>query len=131
MSTLRLTSPDPSPARLFEATAQLLLENLIQPSDVGEALSEKIIVEADTGDELLKAFWNALINLLQNQRILFRRVYIEQIDMLPTPRLRAEVRGELLDPYRHHLSGPGRLVCVKAQLIAQDHTWIAELQLLD
>jgi len=89
--------------QLFEKTADELLKTLIDPQVVSEALREKVVVEAGDTALLLKGWVNALINLVAEQRIIFKSFRFQVFDAERTGagRLKAEVTGELIDPLRH------------------------------
>jgi SHS2 domain-containing protein len=89
--------------QLFENAARELLKTFTDPQAVGEVLREKIIVEAGDASSLLQGWVNALLRLACNQHILFKAYRFQEFEAERTGsgKLRAEVRGDLVDPLRH------------------------------
>jgi len=117
---------------LFQNAAQRLLPALIDPEDVGETHRERLVVEAEDLSSLLKEWLTALLNLAQDQRILFHRVQIERLDTTPGKpyRILASVVGELFDPLRHPLKLPMvGLKCDQAALSQTQDVWNAEYRI--
>lgn len=73
---------------------------LINPNDVGEAIREKIVLEAPDLTALLKEWIHTLIQL--HRQLLFSRVQVLELKETPGAcQLKAEATGEFIDPLRH------------------------------
>src|SRR5437899_645417 len=109
----------PTLPELFQNAAQQLLDLLINPAEIGEALQEKVVVEGEDMSSLLEAWMNALLGLVRDQQILPKRLSQPRIDTIPGKpySLRVDVVGELLDPQRHTFrKGPKTLHITKTVL---------------
>src|SRR5262245_32679154 len=102
---MRLTATGRTLPDLFDHAASQLLSVLLPVDDVGEALREKIVVEAADPNALLSAWINRLLEMARVQRMIFRRHQFQELTDDPA-RLRAESVGELFDPLRHRLRQP-------------------------
>src|SRR5688572_20787699 len=93
----RLDVQSPTLPALFEDIARQLFSRLINLSEVGATLREKIAVEGESSEQLLIAWVTSLIDLFQVQNMLLTHFQITEIE---TPGqgfcfLKAEVVGEL------------------------------------
>lgn len=113
---------------LFKNASEQLLEWLMDPADVGEALQEKLILEAATPSDLLRDYLNGLLGLLRNQHIIFRSVRFQDLQGEDNPRLKADILGELLDPHRHEWRhSPAATRCETAHLDGSKGQWRAQI----
>jgi SHS2 domain-containing protein len=108
-----------TPKDLFEQLAHRLVGRMVNQEDVGEALREKLQVEAPDLEALLKEWVLGILQLMHQQKMVFGRFALEEVK---NPKkgsffLRADVIGELFDPQRHVLTYPaGDLVLQKIRL---------------
>jgi len=118
--------------QLFENAGRELLKTFIDPQEVGEVLREKIVVEAADASSLLHAWVNALLSLVDQQRILFKAYRFQEFEVERTGsgKLRAEITGDLIDPLRHKFrKEPSQWRCAQVQLINNSKTIEAQVVL--
>jgi len=85
---------------LFEHAAEALFESLIARESVEERTERSIEVEADALDNLIVNWLAELIYLYDTERLVFKSFEVKPIQ---NNRLKANVRGEILDPARHEI----------------------------
>jgi SHS2 domain-containing protein len=118
-SSNRLSVHSPTPEALFEEVARQLFTRLIHLEDVGPALREKIVVEGESLEQLLKEWVMTLGDFVRIQHMIFCRVQITHLKTHPKGpySLQAEALGELIDPQRHTLQqDPAWLKCKRVSL---------------
>jgi SHS2 domain-containing protein len=131
---MRLRATSQTPQGLFEAIASQLFSHLIQPSQVGEALREKVSAEGEGLEHLLEEWVAALLDLVRVQHMVFREFRVTELNMGEKGpySVRAEAVGELLDPHRHSLSAATpRLACREAHLTKDAAGYHAEIELTE
>jgi SHS2 domain-containing protein len=127
---MHLKAHSTSPSALFEDLAQQLFNSLIDPQDVGAALREKIAVDGESLEQLLREWIEALLGLVRVQHMVFSQIRILK---LQTPdkgpyTLQAEAVGELLDSQRHVLDEKiAWLKCTQVQLRKSGEEYSAEV----
>ena len=116
--------------QLFENTAHELFKILINPEDIGEALREKVVIEAVHAEGLLHEWVNALLRLATDQHILYKksRFQVFEVERTGSGKLRAEVTGELVDPVRHTFrKEPRHWICERVELLNNSKTIEAKI----
>src|SRR5258706_14915711 len=98
---MRLESRSPIPQELFEDIARQLFSTLVDPKEVGQALREKVAVEGESLEQLMREWVVVLLDLVRVQHMVFSQFRVME---LKTPEngpysLRVEAVGELLDPH--------------------------------
>jgi SHS2 domain-containing protein len=101
----RIIVDSQTPQELFEEVARQLFTRLIDLEEVGAALREKVAVEGESLEQLLKEWVMVLGDLVRVQHMIFSGIHVTH---LKTPEkgpysLQAEAMGELLDLHRHTL----------------------------
>jgi len=129
---MRLESRSQTPQQLFEDIARQLFSSLIDPREVGTALREKVVVEGESLEQLMKELVVTLLDLVRLQHMVFSQF---RVIGFKTPEnspysLQAEAVGELLDPHRHSLSQDlAWLKCSDVQLRKEGEIYYAEIHL--
>lgn len=128
----QFTAYGETPKQLFEDVAQKLAHWLTNPDEVGQALREKLVVEAPDMESLLKGWCTALMNLTQHQKMVFHSFHVLKIASNEKGEytIQAEVLGELLDPRRHALRQKIKeIVCGHAQIKKDSIGYHADISL--
>jgi len=116
--------------QLFENTGRELLKTLINPEDVGQALREKVVLEAADASSLLHEWVNTLLRLVRDQGILFKSYRFQEFELERTGagKLRVEITGELVDSARHVFKiKPAECRCDQVHLINNSKTIEAQV----
>jgi SHS2 domain-containing protein len=117
-------------AHLFEQAANQYLDQLIDRSEIGETLQEKLVVDAEDVASLFKSWLAGLLSLVKDQHILPKRVAVQRLEMAAGKpyTIRAEIIGELLDPHRHTLKKtPDRLKIRETSVQSDAGGWTAQI----
>ncbi len=104
--SIRLEATSQTPQELFEDVARQFFGRLIPPEEVGQALREKVGVDGESLEQLLREWVIVLVDLVRVQHMVFGQF---RVTALQTPEkgpysLQAEAVGELFDPQRHELA---------------------------
>jgi SHS2 domain-containing protein len=128
---MRLQAHSPTPQHLFEEIARQLFSQLMDPAAIGEALREKVAVEGESLEDLLRQWITTLLDLVRMQHMVFRTFKIDlKIDEKSPYSLKAEVIGELLDPQRHEfIQDPAWLKCTEVLIRKDQKEYHAEILL--
>ena len=84
----------------FEHSAKGMFSLLADPKSVQPKTSFNITINAETREELLVNWLNELLYLEDSQRLLFKNFKIQSLSQTE---LKAEVKGEKIDPSRHQI----------------------------
>jgi SHS2 domain-containing protein len=130
--SFRLQAQSQNPHDLFEDVARQVSRLFIEPELVGHALREKVAIEGETLEQLLREWVTTLLDLIRGQNLLFTQVRLTRLE---TPAsgpyvLQAELLGELRDPHRHPLKhDPAWLKYRQGGLRKTGHTYLAEVEI--
>lgn len=127
--SLRLQSQQANLPAVFQDLAVQFSQALIDPSEVGATLREKVAIEGESLEQLLKEWINLLLDLVRTQRLLFTQIRVISVQ---TPEngpytLQAEALGEHWDIQRHFLRlDPAWYTCKTASLRKEKELYLAE-----
>lgn len=118
---------------LFESVAQAVFAQFIEPSEVGQALREKIAIEAKNEEGLLSEWVVMLLELLRYNHMAASQFKIDlQMEANAPLSLKSEVLGELIDVQRHVLKrDPALARSENVSLKKIGDKYIAEIVLLE
>jgi SHS2 domain-containing protein len=129
---MHLEARDKDLASLFHTLAVQLYGQLIDPADVGQTLREKIGVEGETLEELLREWVNALLELTRVNHMVIHELKVTEFstgEKRPYS-VQAEVIGEPLDTHRHTFHrDPALLSCRSSLLLKDPAGYRAEVEL--
>jgi SHS2 domain-containing protein len=94
-------------AAAAEATTNVMVE---EPGEIGARASRAVEVEAESLDMLLYRFLGEIIFYKDADRLITRAANVRVEETGGGYRLRAELRGESLDPKRHRLAADAKAV---------------------
>jgi SHS2 domain-containing protein len=122
----------PSLLELFQTTAHQIFNEFIDPAEVGQALREKIAIEAKNEEGLLSEWVIMLLELIRYNRMVAREFKITLNTDAQSLGLKSEVLGELIDVQRHVLKREPMLArCKRVSLRQEAGHYIAEIVLLE
>jgi SHS2 domain-containing protein len=110
---------------LFAHAAEAFFEAMVALEGVAEATERSIEVEADAPDNLMVSWLSELLYLFDTERLVFKRFQVKRIE---NNRLKANVRGEVLDPARHEIkSGIKAVTYHQLYVKEKDGGWEAQV----
>src|SRR5262249_46285229 len=103
---------------------------LIELDSVGEAIREKVVLEAPNTSDLMREWMNILLEMIRMQKMVFGHFHVLEVKGEGPVVLRAEMVGELIDPQRHvFLKRIVGLACRQAATIQQTDGYQAQVTL--